>query len=421
MTNELMRELLQATLASSAAIALLLCLRRPLRVRFGAQAAYRAWLLAPLAILAVWLPASRTPTFANARVVVGAVAPAAWAAGLPLPASASTATIFTSVWAIGAVLCLVWFAVRQRRFVRLVERRAGRVLARISGQGPAVVGGWRARIVLPHDFRERYSRGERRLVLAHEIAHLRRGDLHAQGLATALRCVFWFNPLLHVAAGAFRFDQELACDAAVLARFPHGRARYGSAMLKTQLAGFGLPVGCHWQSSHPLKERIEMLKQPLPALPRKLSGALLVATLMVGGTYAAWAAQPATPSAATGTHAAPPTTPVAAAGTHAAPPTGVAQGNDLTPPRYPANAKNISGDVLLQLLVAVDGSIKKVKVIKSEPAGVFDQVSIEAARQWHIAPAKEHGVTVEHWVRVPVMFRRDDPAPAATGGQKISA
>jgi beta-lactamase regulating signal transducer with metallopeptidase domain len=131
-----------------------------------------------------------------------------------------------------------------------------------------------------------------------KFAHLRRGDIHAQLLATGLRCLFWFNPLLHYAARMFRFDQELACDATVLAAFPRGRGRYGSAMLKTQLAGFGLPVGCHWQSSHPLKERIEMLKQPLPARMRKRTGAAMVAVLMCAGTWAAWAAQPAQPAQA---------------------------------------------------------------------------------------------------------------------------
>src|SRR5688572_23252859 len=114
----------------------------------------------------------------------------------------------------------MWFALRQRRFNRLVERKAGSAFDTVSGHGPAVVGWWRSRIVLPEDFRERYSRGERRRVLAHEIAHLRRGDIHAQAFATGLRCLFWFNPLVHYAAGLFRFDQELACDATVLEQFP---------------------------------------------------------------------------------------------------------------------------------------------------------------------------------------------------------
>jgi TonB family protein len=398
MTSDLVRELLQATLTGTVAIALVLCLRRPLRARFGAQMAYRAWLGVPLAILAVWLPAPQAPAFVAARTVVGAIVSGPTSALAQAPGQPST--LLVALWLVGVVASISWFAVRQRRFARLVERRAGRTLARVTGHGPALVGWWRSHIVLPDDFRERYTRGERRLVLAHEIAHLRRGDLHAQALATALRCVFWFNPLLHVAAGAFRFDQELACDAAVLARFPRGRARYGSAMLKTQLAGFGLPVGCHWQSSHPLKERIEMLKQPLPPRLRKLSGAVFVAALMTIGSYAAWAAQPAAP-----------------ADHHAAPLTSISENDVLTPPAYPVSAiqSGVGGKVLLELLVGVDGSIKDVKVVKSEPAGVFDDVSIEAARKWHITPAMENGAAVEHWVQVPLTFNPKGPPAAAEG------
>ena len=85
--------------------------------------------------------------------------------------------------------------------------------------------------------------------------------------------MFWFNPLVHLAAARFRFDQELACDAAVIARHPDSRRRYGAAMLKTQRAEFGLPMGCHWQSSHPLKERVAMLKQAPPSRPTRASHA----------------------------------------------------------------------------------------------------------------------------------------------------
>jgi TonB family protein len=395
MTSDLVLELAQATLAGSAAILALRCLRRPLRTRFGAQAAYRAWGLVPLAMLAVCQPASRA-TATDAGGVVGILVrePAHWTAAVVADASAQTTTWLASIWMAGVVACSVWFALRQWRFDRLVEHAPGRRLARVAGHGPAVVGGWRSLIVLPEDFRERYSRGERRLVLAHEVAHLRRGDIPAQALATALRCVFWFNPLLHLAAGWFRFDQELACDATVLARFPRGRARYGNAMLKTQLAGFGLPVGCHWQSSHPLKERIEMLKQPLPSRTRRFSGAVVVVALMTVGAMAAWAAQPSAPAAA----------PAAAP---AVPLTSITEADDLTAPPYPAELVKVSGNVVLELLVGVDGTVKDVKVVSSEPAGLFDAASIEAARKWKIAPRMENGVAVEGWVRVPIAFHSD--------------
>ena len=73
------------------------------------------------------------------------------------------------------------------------------------------------------------------------------------------------------------------------------RRRYAEALLKTQLAtqsAWRLPVGCHWQSIHPLKERVAMLKRPLPVRSRRLAALMFITALTGAVTYTAWAAQP---------------------------------------------------------------------------------------------------------------------------------
>ena len=55
-----------------------------------------------------------------------------------------------------------------------------------------------------------------RVVLAHELAHIRRGDWAVQLGADVLRALFWFNPLMWVATRCLRRDSELACDDTVL-------------------------------------------------------------------------------------------------------------------------------------------------------------------------------------------------------------
>ena len=40
----------------------------------------------------------------------------------------------------------------------------------------------------------------------------------ANAVLTSLQCISWFNPPMHLAASRCRFDQELACDADVMAR-----------------------------------------------------------------------------------------------------------------------------------------------------------------------------------------------------------
>lgn len=292
MATELLAWMLEATLASSAALLLVLAVRRPLRAFFGAGACHAVWAVVPMAVLATLLPApvqdvSFTP-------VVGLQASAGRLADA-VPRGDALATFACLAWACGAFGFAACLAGQQRRFMRrlgrIVEGADGWLLAEAVAGLPAVVGAWRPRIVMPADAMSRYDAHERRLMLAHERMHITRGDLLANAAVAGLRCVFWFNPLLHLAARRFRDDQELACDQAVIARHPQARRAYGEAMFKTQLATQILPLGCHWGQSHPLKERIEMLKRPLPSSPRRTSGRAVVLALLLTAGYAAWAAQ----------------------------------------------------------------------------------------------------------------------------------
>ena len=301
MAADLFDALAAMTVAGSLAILGVLAARTVLRRWFGAQIAYAAWLAVPLVALVMLLPAPLLPVATMLRIAPAAAVHGAVAA---LPAVTDWRPAILVVWLLGVVATAAVFVLQQRRYLRSLGRLhaldgdgAPRILrAEAVDGGPALIGAWRPRIVLPGDFEARYAPRERELILAHEQIHLARGDARINALVAALRCLNWFNPLLHLAVARFRFDQELACDAAVIARFPQARRSYADAMLKTQLAGqarqeLRLPVGCRWPSRHPLKERIAMLKQPLPTRARRVGGIALVALLGLGGAYVAWAAQ----------------------------------------------------------------------------------------------------------------------------------
>lgn len=302
MNAELLRVLCETTLATSAAALLVLALRRPLMARLGASIVYALWALVPVAGLAMLLPAPEsapTPMMLVARI--GALSPVATRA-----AQAETfawTTFAVVLWVSGALATAALFAWQQWRFQRRLAGSAphgeGLRIAHGSEGLPAVVGLLRPRIVLPADFDLRYDAGERELILCHERIHVARRDLWANAVAAVLRALFWFNPLLHYAAWRFRRDQELACDERVVAHHPQRRRDYAGAMLKTQMADSSLPVGCHWQASTPLKERIAMLKEHAPKPMRSAVGAALVLSLLAGGGYVAWAAQPVAPHSAT--------------------------------------------------------------------------------------------------------------------------
>jgi bla regulator protein blaR1 len=296
---EVLRAMTETTLALSTAVLLVQLLRKPLRAAVGARIAYSVWILVPAMVAAVLLPAP-SPLPASAQVTLPEQIRTVFAAppnGDSTSYRALLLNLALTVWILGACAMCRSMLARQRLFLRTL----GTLTRDANGLGrsdtvvaPMLVGAWRSRIVVPTDFESRYSPEERELVLAHERAHERRRDIAVNLLASFALCVYWFNPLIYRALAWLRTDQELACDALVLAEHRGARRRYADALLKTQVAtesALRQPIGCHWQSTHPLNERIAMLKRPLPGQLRRLAGLAFITALTAASGYAAWAGQ----------------------------------------------------------------------------------------------------------------------------------
>jgi len=364
---ELLHALIASAATSSVALLAVLALRGAVRRRFGARLAYTLWLIVSCAAAAVLLPAPRivaTPMAAPAVVRwVGAAV-----AAVPAPPDRRAGLL--GAWLAGAAATAFVFVRQQRRYRRtlgaLAPRRDGHWQAQTAACGPALLGALRPRIVLPRDFERRYTRLERGLIVAHESTHRRRGDAQINLVVAALRCLYWFNPLVHVAAARLRADQEFACDAVVISAHPRTRSAYATAMLKTQLAQALLPLGCQWQSSHLLKERIVMLQQPLPGPARRALGAAVALMCAFGSGYAAWASQPSAPVPA-GNAASP-----ASARTAAAP----------EPARALPDASVPSVDVSIDLRVE-NGATHSIRV-RSPEGQSFGVADGDREPRWHI-------------------------------------
>jgi beta-lactamase regulating signal transducer with metallopeptidase domain len=268
---EVLDGLIRANLVASLAVLAILALRIPARRLFGPEVAYGLWAGPPFAALATLLPLK----FGEGR------------ATHPLfhIAPAEVAPLLLAAWLVGflAALAVMWRA--QAAFLR--EARAGRA-------GPAVVGVITPRLLMPPDD-GRYSEQERALIRAHEREHIQRKDPRAGAVIAACQCLAWFNPLAHLAARLARLDQELACDAAVLRRHPGARSLYARTLLKTQLAGSALPLGCRWpaRARHPLEVRVDLLRRP-PA-EHDLVGAMTVAVGIAAAALLAWELEPPIP------------------------------------------------------------------------------------------------------------------------------
>ena len=299
MKTELFRILLALTIASTLSILVTLTVRRVVRHVFGAAAGYSTWFLVPASMLTVLLP--NPPNPGSAIGILYPVSALSHALDRSLGSSLHTASSVDwimwalATWVVGAALFVLYLAGLQRAFVNGLGALSGSrcVLRaeRCSGC-PAVLGVFRPKVILPVDFESRYTRLERLLVFSHERTHLRRGDAVWNALTALVRCLLWFNPLVHVASTCLRADQEFSCDAAVVEDHPGSRRTYATAMLKTQLADTALPVGCHWHSLHHLKERLQMLKKTTPSRQRRACGHLLVAVTSFAVGFTAWAAEP---------------------------------------------------------------------------------------------------------------------------------
>jgi bla regulator protein BlaR1 len=294
MTANLLQVLVQLTIVSTATVLVVGALRKPLRRAAGARAAYWLWLTVPATSLAVLLPVPMPATQALAHSLLPALSrsvsgslESASATGV----SARLSEVGALIWLAGAIFMAVWLTSRQRTFVRSL----GRLLVSPDGifrseriAAPMLVGAWHPRVIVPVDFEVRYPERDRQLMLAHEQAHQERGDAFVSSIAAAWLCAFWFNPLMYWALGRIRFDQELACDALVVSRSHAGKQRYANALLRAQLtyqSAWRMPAGCHWQSNHPLKERIAMLKLRSPAPSRRIAGITFTFALAVSGMY----------------------------------------------------------------------------------------------------------------------------------------
>lgn len=103
----------------------------------------------------------------------------------------------------------------EQGLTQLQIRRSVTLLESPCRTMPMTFGLFRPTILLPEDARA-WSSPEQRAVILHELAHIKRLDCLTQ-LLTRLACaLYWFNPLIWLAARRMIIERERACDDLVL-------------------------------------------------------------------------------------------------------------------------------------------------------------------------------------------------------------
>lgn len=208
------------------------------------------------------------------------------------------------IWLCGVALLAGYFLIG---YVLMLRRLRGRVLlpdaaacdmlrrfgvsraalrATDSCRAPLTCGILHPMIFLPNDLPQTDARFA--LVLAHELAHVRRRDCVGKLALVLCLCLYWWNPLVWVMVLTAGRDTELACDEAVLAVLGSGQKKaYALTLLdmaqrQTQAhplhAGFGF-------SRSATELRLRALLSPRRA-PAWLGMCVLAAFLLTSGALA---------------------------------------------------------------------------------------------------------------------------------------
>src|SRR5579871_401441 len=228
--------------------------------RMSAAARHLVWIAAAAAVLAlpilsVSLPALQVPAPRAAAAITfrtTALATQMPTAAVPLktvpPAHAATPLKPSAkpidwklwlmlLWATGATLVFaqmlfacaaVWrlrrasppFGPRELNLCQALAQALGirhrvDVIETKPGSMPMTFGVLRSAIFMPSDAAD-WNEDRRRMVLLHELAHVRRGDAAARLLARTALSLYWWNPLAWKAWSGFLKEQEQAADDLVL-------------------------------------------------------------------------------------------------------------------------------------------------------------------------------------------------------------
>ena len=215
---------LSASWIAAAVLVLRLCLKRaPKWVNVLLWGIVAARLVLPFSIESPLSLLPRTEAIlpaVTAQPIQAGTAPAvggaaAIASGAAMRSQPGRTTILAWVWLVGIAVLLLytWISTqRLRRKVREAVRLQGNIYETEHIDSPFVLGVLRPRIYLPYHMDSR----DREQVIAHEQAHLCRGDHVWKPLGFLLLTIHWFNPLLWLSYVLLCRDIELACDETVI-------------------------------------------------------------------------------------------------------------------------------------------------------------------------------------------------------------
>lgn len=214
------------------------------------------------------------------------------------PLAPTPTQIITVVWLLGSLTMAVWFLVTNLRFLRHAQKGAQAfpqegipVPVRICPNvpTPCLVGLFRPRICLTPASTE--DARSLRHVLTHELTHLRHLDHIWAWIRCLCLCVYWFHPLVWVAALLSKRDCELACDEGALKklgdqeRIPYGRTLLDTVTQHRSPTHIFETATAMNETAKQLKERVSFIVKKPRTLWITTVCTIVIAAIAVGCTF----------------------------------------------------------------------------------------------------------------------------------------
>jgi len=255
---------------------------------------------------------------------------------------------------------------------------------------------------------------ELKMILLHELAHIRRQDLLWAYIGYLATAVYWFNPLVWIMRRQMITESDKTCDARVVAGGidPHRYARRLIDLargLRGSRPGLEMGVGMALKSQ--LEERImSILRKPAGSIGinRSIKTAVILLVITILPLAAVQLKADETepdqkPNAeASGENLPSPDEFI--------PVTTMPEMIVTETPVYPPEAKKEGreGKVYVKALVDKTGRVRKAFTDKSSGYDYFDKAAVEAAYACRYKPAEQDGKKVAVWIAYSVTFALDD-------------
>lgn len=288
---------------------------------------------------------------------------------------------------------------REKRRARLGNMQGHKVLL-THDLGPAVAG-VREPVVFVPRWVTALDDGSQRLLLAHELEHVRARDTAVLTAGALLIALVPWNPVGWWLVRRLRLAVEQDCDARVLARHP-GVRRYADLLL-TAASRHGLAVrllAAHFgEHTTDLLRRIEAMTSVPKLSWRKLGGATFIAGVLIAVACETPRPEPVAPLSPAGG-------PAASEGVSEETVKPVLLSGSKTP-KYPELLRQagVEGEVLVSFDVDEDGQpdVATIKVIQSTHE-LFSVAVREALPDMRFRPAERDGRKVKLTVQEPFTF-----------------